>query len=177
LPQRNEKKKEKKFMSLDNIQLSDQTCAILYPNTLIETKEKKSEGKIKTGDSINTLGQNQSQILFIVNNPAHKFLSDDEMDLLAKLLTACNLSMADIALVNYHFNKYNYHEFNRQFGSKKILIFGVKNAELELPFDIPHFQVQQFQNQLYLTAPGFETFLKNTGLKRQLWASLQKLFL
>jgi hypothetical protein len=108
LPQRNEKKKEKKFMSLDNIQLSDQMCAILYPNTLTETKNKKSEVKIETDDSIDSLGQNKSRILFVVNNPAHKFLSDDEMDLLAKLLTACNLSMAEIALVNYHFNKNNY---------------------------------------------------------------------
>jgi hypothetical protein len=99
------------------------------------------------------------------------------MEVLGKLLTACNLSMADIALVNYHFNKQNYQEFNRQFIPKKVLIFGIKPTELELPFDIPHFQVQPFQTQLYLTAPDFETFLKNTDLKRQLWASLQKLFL
>ncbi|HZW66783.1 MAG TPA: hypothetical protein VFF23_13905 [Hanamia sp.] len=164
-------------MSLDNMLLTEQSCAILYPRSLIKNSEKKTDSNTEPDFSISSLGQNQSHILFIVNNADYKFLSDDEMEVLGKLLTACNLSMADIALVNYHFNKQNYQEFNRQFIPKKVLIFGIKPTELELPFDIPHFQVQPFQTQLYLTAPDFETFLKNTDLKRQLWASLQKLFL
>ena len=96
---------------------------------------------------------------------------------LALILPVQLFIMADIALVNYYFNQCDYQQFNQQFTPKKTLIFGVKTTELQLPFDIPHFQVQPFQNQLYLTAPGFEKFLKNTDLKRQLWASLQKLFL
>jgi hypothetical protein len=177
LPQRNEKKKEKKFMSLDNMLLTQQSCAVLYPHSLIENHDSKSESNSQSDLSISSLGRNQSHILFIINSSDYKFLSDDEMEVLGKLLTACNLSMANIALVNYHFNQCDYQQFNQQFAPNKILIFGVKTTELQLPFDIPHFQVQPFQTQLYLTAPRFETFLKNTDLKRQLWASLQKLFL
>ncbi|MGN6264966.1 MAG: hypothetical protein ACTHM5_04805 [Ginsengibacter sp.] len=164
-------------MSLDNMLLTQQSCAILYPRSLVENDDRKSESNTEPDFSISSLGQNQSHILFIINNSDYKFLSDDEMEVLGKLLTACNLSMADIALVNYYFNQCDYQQFNQQFTPKKTLIFGVKTTKLQLPFDIPHFQVQPFQTQLYLTAPGFETFLKNTDLKRQLWASLQKLFL
>ena len=164
-------------MSLDNIQLSYQTCTILFSRNLIgdPASDPKLNSPKKTG--IESLGKNQSHILFIINDPNHKFLPEEEMELLTKLVTACKLSMEDIALVNFSFNKFNYQQFNDQFQPKKILIFGVKNAELELPFDIPYFQVQLFHQQYYLTAPSLTNFVNNTSLKKELWSSLQKLFL
>ncbi len=164
-------------MSLDNIQLSNQICEILYSHNLIEDFESHSDINSVKKNEIESLGENQSNILFIVNDPAHKFLPDEEMELLTRLVSACQLSLADIALVNFNSNKYNYQQYNERFQPKKILIFGVKNASLELPFDIPHFQVQQFQQQFYLTAPSLNALLNNTALKKELWGSLQKLFL
>ena len=164
-------------MSLDNIQLSYQSCAILYKSNLIGDTSYKPKADSGEKIQIESLGENQSQVLFIVDDPTHKFLPDEEMELLTKLVAACKLSIADLALVNFNSHKCNYKQFIDQFKPKKILIFGVKNAELELPFDIPHFQVQQFQQQLYLTAPSLTTFLNNTNLKKELWTSLQKLFL
>ena len=164
-------------MSLDNIQLSGQTCAILFSHNLIEdqasNREQESQEKIK----IDCLGENQKQVLFLVNDQSNKYLGDEEMEMLVKLIAACKLSMADIALVNFHSNKFNYQQFNNEFHSNKILIFGVSTGELELPFEIPHFQVQQFQKQFYLTAPSLKDLLDNTDLKKELWMSLQKLFL
>ncbi len=164
-------------MSLDNIQLSDQTCAILYSHNLIEDQASNVTANSQEKIKINSLGENQRNVLFLVNDPSCKFLPDEEMELLTKLISACKLSMADIALVNFNSNNYNYKQFNDQFHPKKILIFGLKNSELELPFDIPHFQVQNFHEQLYLTAPALNEFLNNTALKKELWMSLQKLFL
>ncbi|HEY5390715.1 MAG TPA: hypothetical protein VIJ57_01275, partial [Hanamia sp.] len=63
------------------------------------------------------------------------------------------------------------------FGSKKLLLFGVSSTQLELPFSIPFFQVQSFNDQLYMTAPPLKNFLNNKDLKKELWTSLQKLFL
>lgn len=164
-------------MGLDNIQLSEQTCSILFNHNLIEdqpfTVKAESYDKIK----INSLGENQKHVLFIVNDPFNKFLGDDEMELVTKLVAACKLSMTDIALVNFNLNKFNYQQFNHQFQPKKILIYGISTAELELPFEIPHFQIQSFQQQVYVTLPSLSDFLGNTDLKKELWASLQKLFL
>jgi hypothetical protein len=164
-------------MSLDNIQLSDQTCAILYSHNLIEDQVSTVKATSNEKIEINSLGENRKHVLFLVNDSSCKFLPDEEMDLLTKLVSACKLSMADIALLNFNSSKYNYLQFNNAFHPKKILIFGIKTSELELPFDIPHFQVQNFQEQLYLTAPTLKEFLNNTALKKELWISLQKLFL
>ena len=164
-------------MSLDNIQLSDQTCAILFSHNLIEAEASEREEVSDENATISRLGENKKNILFLVNDSSCKFLPDDEMELLTNLVSACKLSMADISLVNFHSNKYNYQKFNGQFQPKKILTFGVSNTELELPFDIPHFQIQRFHEQLYLTAPSLKDFLTNKPLKKELWTSLQKFFL
>jgi hypothetical protein len=160
-------------MSLDNIQLSKETCKNLFAKNLVELEEKGDKKEI----AISSLGENQQQILFIVNEPEQRFLPDDEMSLLSNLITACKLSMADIALVNFYHNHFDYQYFTTQFHPIKILLFGVSTEELNLPFTIPFFQIQQFQEQLYLTAPALKNFLDNKDLKKDLWTSLQKLFL
>ena len=164
-------------MSLDNIQLSAETCSILFNHNLIgdlaSNPEADSQNKIK----INALGGNQKHVVFLVNDGSCKFLPDEEMELLTKLVSACKLTMNDISLVNFNSNPVNYHLLNEQFQYEKILIFGVSTSALELPFDIPNFQIQQFQQQLYLTAPPLKEFLNNVELKKELWQSLQKLFL
>ncbi len=164
-------------MSLDNIQLSGQTCEILFKHNLIAatTSEIITDSLIKS--EIRSLGDNQKQILFLVNNSASGFLPDEEMALLTNLITACNLSMADITLVNFHLNKKPYEDFNGQFKPKKILIFGIETSELRLPFAIPYFQIQPFHQQFYLSAPPLKEFVNNKNLKKELWVSLQKLFL
>jgi len=164
-------------MSLDNIQLSSQTCSILFSHNLIEDSASNTITNSQKKIEINSLGENQKKVLLLINDPSFKFLPDDEMELLTNLITACKLSMADIALVNFNLDRHNYHQFNSQFEPQKILVFGVTTAELELPFEIPYFQIQPFQKQFYLTAPSLKDFLNNTALKKELWKSLQKLFL
>ena len=163
-------------MSLNNIQLSGEACKNLFQNNLVQliktgTKEKSVSTKTES------LGENLQKIFFLVNDPSCRFLTDDEMEMVTKLLSACKLSMADIALVNFYFNPMDYHSISEMFGSKKLLLFGVSSVQLELPFSIPFFQVQSFHDQLYMTAPPFRDFLNNKELKKELWTSLQKLFL
>jgi hypothetical protein len=165
-------------MSLDNIRLSKEICENLFAKDLIELNNSSIDKEVqKVTTTISSLGENQQQILFIVNEPEQRFLPDDEMDLLSNLITACKLSMADIVLVNFYHNRFQYHDFANQFHPVKILLFGVSTEELNLPFTIPFFQIQPFQEQLYLTAPSLKNFLNNKDLKKELWASLQKLFL
>jgi hypothetical protein len=164
-------------MSLNNIQLSDITCQMLFEKNLVASTENKASNEISTEINITSLGENQKNILFLVNDPEYKFLPDEEMEMLSNLIIACKLSMADIALANYHYNQFNYSQFHNCFQPKKILLFGISTAQMDLPFTIPHFQIQQFQDQLFLTAPSLADFLQNKNLKKDLWISLQKLFL
>ena len=163
-------------MSLDNIQLSGQTCSILFSHNLIEDSASNATSTSQKKIEINSLGENEKKLLFLVNVPDHKFLPDNEMELLTNLIHACKLSMADLALVNFSVNRYHYSQFISQFHPKKVLAFGVTTAELGLPFEIPHFQIQTFQDQVYLFCPPLKDFLNNVAIKKELWKSLQKLF-
>lgn len=164
-------------MSLDTIRLSKNARKILFAKSLVETVQKEKLTDIETEDRINSLGGNKKNILFIVTDSQNKFLPDEQMDLLSNLITACKLTMADIALINYYNLSFNYLQLSQNFQPKKILMFGIETSALRLPFTIPNFQIQPFQEQLYFTAPPFNQFLNNTNLKRELWICLQKLFL
>jgi hypothetical protein len=163
-------------MSLNDIKLTNMTRQVLYAKSLVEIAPAGSARELKE-KTIKSLGGNEKNILFLVTNAQNKFLPDDEMDLLSNLITACKLTMADIALVNYHNATFNYSQLSDCFQSKKILMFGIETSALELPFAIPHFQIQPFQEQIYVTAPLLSQFLKNKDLKKELWVCLQKLFL
>ena len=164
-------------MSLDNIQLSKKERRILFTKNLVSDVQSTVPDTVTKEIRINSLGGNQKNILFIIKESQNKFLPDNEMDLLSNLIMACKLSMADIALVNYFNTSFNYHQLTENFQSKKILMFGIHTSDLELPFSIPFFQIQQFQQQSYLTSPPLTNFLNNKDLKKQLWVCLQKLFL
>ncbi|MEO9022661.1 MAG: hypothetical protein ABI237_17315 [Ginsengibacter sp.] len=161
-------------MSLDNIQLSKYAIQSLYSKSLVESTQTQPVKEISSKPD--SLGENRKNILFLVNNSENKFLADDEMDLLFNLITACKLSMADIALVNYHTNRSNYKVLTSHFNPKKIFVFGVTTSELDLPFTIPFFQIQPYNQQLYVAGPPLKDFLNNVGLKKELWACLKKIF-
>ena len=99
-----------------------------------------------------------------------KFLND--------LLNACYLTMADIAFLNFRENNaFTYHDITEQLSPKKNLIFGVTAKELDLPFAIPFFQVQNFHNQVYMISPSLEEIQLNKELKKQLWNCFQKILI
>ena len=172
-------------MSIDNIQLNSYLCEKMFSKTLLDLTKTAGTGNnqqdVKKNLSkkikINSLGDNERNILFLVNNNENKFLADDEMKLLTDLLQACKISMGDIALVNFYENReMNYQELLEQFQSKKILMFGVSAADLDLPFAIPFFQIQKFQEQIYMICPSLSDFINNVELKKDLWKSLKKIF-
>lgn len=164
-------------MSLDNIQLSKKERRLLFAKNLVGTVQNIESDKVSEETKIVSLGGNQKNILFLVTDSQNKFLPDNEMDLLSNLIIACKLSLSDIALVNYFKTNGNYRQMTDHFQSKKILMFGINTSDLDLPFSIPFFQIQPFQEQLYMTAPPLKDFLENKNLKKDLWLSLQKLFL
>lgn len=164
-------------MSIDNIQLTGFICQNLFTNCLISESPENNSNQELNKVKINSLGGNQNHVVFVINNKEHKYLNDNEMKFLSDLLSACKLSMEDISLVNFYQNKnIGYENITEQFQSKTILIFGVSTSELGLPFTIPFFQVQKFQEQTYLTAPSLDNFLENIPLKKQLWNSLKIVF-
>ena len=164
-------------MKIDNIHLSNFLCHNLFKNSLIGPTEGEKIPEISKKSKIQHLGLNNQHILFLVNDAEHKYLSDGEMEMLTNLLTACKLSVADIALVNFaHCNHATYEDLISELKSKKILTFGISTKELGLPFNVPDFQIQKFQNQIYLFNPPMEKILNDVHLKKTLWNCLKNLF-
>lgn len=164
-------------MSLDNIQLQGFLCSSMYKNSLVDLSLNR---KIKTediGTFVDFLGGNNQKILFVTKDSHHKFLGDDHMKFLNDFLNACNLTLADIGFVNISGqNGLSYHDLMQQLSPKKIFVFGLTTKELEFPFEIPFFQVQNFNQQVYVFCPSLEKIQLDKELKKQLWTSAQKIF-
>ena len=140
-------------MSLDNIQLPDTILQGLFGKCLYDLEPHKSVLSDITSSEINFLGNNQKKIIILVNSEAAIYLPDDELNFLLGILTACKLSMADIALVNLAKNPdINYSFLTDQFKADKVFLFGLNAGAIALPLEFPHYQVQQFNNQVYLSS-------------------------
>ena len=165
-------------MSLDEIQLPGFLFAPLFRKNLVLVKSRVVTDSLKKeSKEIKFLGANKKKIVFIGNDEQNKFLGDDQMKFLNDLLNACNLTMADIAFLNFCESAgFSYSDVNDQLRPEKILMFGISAKKLDLPFEIPYFQVQNFQGRLYTISPPLAEIQLDNNLKKRLWACLQKIF-
>lgn len=165
-------------MDINNIELTSSICQSLFSNTLVETKYTGKISSELPGSQINHIGENRKKIVFVVNNEKGEFLNDEEMEVLNNLLAACKMSIVDISLVNFYpLKEITYESITEQLKAKHILLFGITCAQLGLPFNIPDFQVQKFQDQIYLFNPPFSDLITNKNSKMALWNCLKKMFL
>jgi len=164
-------------MSLNDIQLPGSLHASMFKNSLVDLNSTTDDEILHEENKLNFLGGNEKKIIFLSSDDQNKFISDSAITFLNALLAACSLTLADIALVNfYQHKKITHSKLTTTLNAKKILIFGVTAEELGLPFTIPFFQVQKFQQEVYLICPSLEEIQTDKELKKQLWNCLQKIF-
>lgn len=164
-------------MSLDNIQLPSFIISELYKDFLIDTGNQQVNAGLLKQEKLLFLGKNQKNILLIAQDENAVYLSDDDLNFLVDILNACRLSLADIALLNVVKNKDQaYESLLENFRPEIIIFFGVEPASLGFPLQFPHYQVQQYSNQAYLSAPPLSELAADKEKKKQLWLSLKKLF-
>lgn len=160
-------------MDLNSIKLTPQLTAELYANTLIETETNA----VPQPPAINYLGNNQKHILIVTVNASETFLTDNELAFLTNILAACQLSMADVAIINKaQYTVADYTEMLDVLQSKIVILFGVDPLTFGLPINFPHFQLQSFHQHIYLYAPELKEIEQDKGLKAKLWSSLKSLF-
>ncbi len=98
-------------MGLNDIKLPASLIADLYKSSLIETKETINGLQTKevltekdispAHKGITALGNNQKNILIVVDYNDAVHLPDAELNFLTGILGACKLSVGDVAIVNY----------------------------------------------------------------------------
>jgi hypothetical protein len=164
-------------MRLDNILLPDMVLQGLYSKSLYDLETNKSALDDIQPGSISFLGNNLKKITILVKSETAIYLPDDELNFLLGILTACKLSMADIALVNIAKNPdLVYSLLAEQLKAEKVFLFGLNAATIELPLQFPHYQVQPFNNQVYLSSVSLSEMQANKEEKMKLWACLKKIF-
>jgi hypothetical protein len=178
-------------MDLNHIGLTAILVAELYPNSLIgeESSPKNLEAMgTKTEAAITpaaitspplwkSLGDNQKNILVIVNSREAVYLPDHELTFLAGVLSACKLSLADVAIVNLNNHpEATYKELTSFFKSKIVFLFDTGPAEFGLPMNFPPYQIQAFAGNSFLSAPSLKHLENDRVEKSKLWECLKRLF-
>lgn len=161
-------------MSLDNIQLTPFVLGTLFNKSLYDLKPT---GEKSTASNISFLGDNKKRIALLVYSPESIYLPDEELNFLLGILTACKLSMMDIALINISKNpELSYTDIAEQIKAEKVFLFGVNPEVLKLPLQFPHYQLQHYNNQVYLSSAPLNKLQTDKQEKLKLWNSLKRVF-
>lgn len=161
--------------SLNDIRLTPQMIEALYGQSLVSpadhTVVKKAAPEPSVG--LKTLGNNNRHITILVNSPDHAFLPEKELSFLVKMLDACKLNLADVAIVNSAGKTLNMHQLVEQLSPSTILYFGEKQ-------DKPLFAILDETGFKSVYAPSLSELSSNSTeaktLKTRLWNVLKQLF-
>ena len=179
-------------MDLNHLQLPATVIADLYPASLIEPGEipftAYAEVSSKTGDTVvhedapsktfKWLGENKKNILIVVNYPDAVHLPDADLQFLTSILSACQLGLADVAVLNL-----SSQQPSKEFAAvsailkpRIAILLDVEPAAFGLPMNFPFFQLQSFSRTTFLYAPPLQQLESDKVLKSKLWVSLKRLF-
>ncbi len=162
----------------------------LFSNSLVYTDEKIthtiSKENISPSPKKETvtkkiyLGNYEKEIIVLVTDEASTYLSDEVLEFLTGILGACKLNLADIALINFNKNPLDFNYLKKEMKPVYLLLFGVNAIQIQLPFAMPDYQVQQYDNCKIVSAPSLQQLNETTpeikAEKTKLWKSLQKMF-
>jgi len=165
-------------MSLNSIKFDTTDIVLLFKNSLVEVS---SEKQILPHPTINSdwkyLGENKKKTLVVVNYEDAAHIPDKQLSFLTKLLTACNLNLADVAILNFHnYRSTDFDSILNHFKPKVVLLFGTGPAEFGMPMIFPQFQVQGYKDAVFVSAPLLEIIEPDKTLKGKLWVCLKKIF-
>ncbi len=165
-------------MSLDNINMNEVLVAQLYKNSLIDNPVRETEHtETNKQRTISSLGKNEKGIVILVNCEEAPYLPDAHLSFLIKMLAACKLSLADVAIVNIcGHDKVNYESIVEELNPIQIIFFDVTPADIGFPLKFPQFKMQEYNNMKLLTAPALGEIEKNKNDKNLLWIALKIIF-
>lgn len=164
-------------MSLNSIQLSPTSIQELYGHSLVELKSPAMATEPRPVAAINVLGKNQQHIVIVVNNDEVAFVPDEELNFLLGVLSACKLNMDDVGILNISKKPCpGYKEIAAELQAEKLILFGTTPDAIKLPLSFPHYQVQRYNDQTYLSAPALRVIQQDKAEKTKLWNSLKQLF-
>lgn len=142
-------------------------------------KEINHPTMVATGP-IKYLGEHLKQVTIIVKDELAVYLNENDLTLLSSILSACKLTLADIALINVAQQKLSLHEILNVLPSKLVMIFDVSSTTLKVKLPTTLYKSIQlgdtyllFSNSLSLMQGGDPAAKIEKG---KLWTILKQLF-
>jgi hypothetical protein len=173
-------------MNPENKQLPGFLIADLYKHSLVitdnEVKTQKEGAQTiqSAADRQWFLGSNLQNITLLVSEKEAVYLRDESLQFLSAILGACKLNLGDVAIVNLHNDPVGYTFIKEKLSPGFIVLFGVTAQQVQLPFTVPHYQVQKYDNCQFLLGPPLNKLLGNSQEakleKSKLWLCLKKMF-
>lgn len=174
-------------MSFNEIQLPNQVLVDFYKVTLIAIDEKKQAAvnndipeQAILSKPLQYLGDNLRNTLVLVYYPQEKFLPDEQLNFLSTILNACNLNIADVAIVNVANSAETLDYFKQALRPKAILLFGNETLTVTGVPPLVDFNITDLGGILTVCSCSLESFNKNNNesksLKRKLWECLKQLY-
>lgn len=126
------------------------------------------------------LGDNTHKITILLLDKSHVFTGEKELEFLTNILSACHLNLSNVALINYDKTPLGYKEIQINPGCEKLILFGVTPQQIQLQFNFPAYQPQEYEQITFLQAAALPKMMQNSPEakeeKKKLWFSLKKLF-
>lgn len=185
-------------MNSENNLLPPFVIASLYKDDLVLVDAKESSKRPLTTETkksatttpaveevqpikpIGFLGDNQKKITILLKDSSAVHVADESLQFLTAILAACKLNMGDVAIVNMANQPINYAQIKTELHPNTIILFDVNAASIALPFEVPQYQVQQYDNCTLLFSAPLQSMLVKTDAakleKVKLWNALKKTF-
>lgn len=155
-------------------------------NQSMKAETKKSEAaqpateNLQTQKPISFLGNNQKKVTILLQDQEAVHVADESLQFLTSILAACKLNMGDVAIVNTANQPINYAQIKSELQPNTLLLFNITAASIALPFEVPQYQVQQYDHcTLLFSAPLQAMLVKDETAKTEkgkLWNALKKTF-
>ncbi|TXH22063.1 MAG: hypothetical protein E6Q95_02790 [Chitinophagaceae bacterium] len=166
-------------MSLNNIILNPQLMEQWFHKSIY--LEATSISNVSNDEIIETefkhAGKNQKNILIVSKYADAPTISDEDLLFLTQLLKACQLTLADVAILNFqNFDARYFKSIITYFKSKNILLFGTSTADFGFPFEIPNYKLQHHNNINVISSNTLAAIKEDKTQKALLWAALKQMF-
>jgi hypothetical protein len=179
-------------MNFETNPLPHFVIAELYKNNLVEIEHNLPLEKAKTPENtsiqpttlqekpLQYLGENKKEITILVKEENAVHIGEENLQFLMTILAACKLNIADVAILNTQNQPTDFATLNKTLHCKYVLLFNINTQAINLPFSIPQYQIQHYNNCTFLIANSLQSMLGNSQEakveKSKLWVSLKTMF-
>lgn len=163
-------------MSLEQLQLDPYLLAQMYDQPIIPEAAKVVPATEKVLPKVKYLGENQKNILLLIQNESEAYLNEELFNLLTNILNACKLGMQDVALTNAAtYPGLTLADYKTAIPVRQCIIFAVTPGSIGLP-PMQTYQLETHEQLPVLYSDALQLIATDKNLKGRLWMGLKQLF-